>query len=462
MTTTAAAAPTASAVLASFGTSFELADVEPRVVEKVKVHLLDTLGAAIAGAASREAAAARTAYLATGGERTGARLWGTPLRERPATAALLNGIAAHALELDDSDGCDHSGAVVVPAVLAAASLRPASGADIVRATLLGYEVARRVMDASGGYAACNAAGWHSTGTCGSFGAAAAAAAVLRLDEREHAWALGLAGSFTGGVWAFIDDGAMSKRLHAGRAAENGLTSAALARAGFTGPLNIFEAEWGGYFSTYVPATASPPELVAALGETWRVSQASIKPHASCRDTHSAVDVVLDHPELDPASVDAIVVRTSALAARMCGGTDVTTMVDAQMSMPHCIAAALLHGRVGLTEIGADVRADPRVRDLVRRTHVEADHRADGEPPALTFHLVDGSARTFQGTAPLGSTGRPMSTEQIVRKFSDLAGRALPSDRVAALVETTLTLERRPDASELLELLGADPLPPALL
>lgn len=454
-------AATAAAALASFATSLDLSDVPAAVVERTELHLLDTLGAAIAGAAAPEAAFARSAY-GVGASGDGAPVWGTPFADRPATAALVNGVAAHSLELDDSDGCDHSGAVVVPAALAAAELGAASGADLVRAVLLGYEVARRVMDASGGYAAVNAAGWHSTGTCGTFGAAAAAAVVLGLDAQQLTWALGLAGSSAAGLWAFIDDGAMSKRLHAGRAAENGLTAALLARSGFTGPSRIFEAEWGGWFSTFAPGTARTEELLAGLGESWRVELASIKPHASCRDTHSAVDVVLDHPEIADADVAEVVVAMNPFAARMCGSTQVDTVVDAQMSLPYCVAVALLHRRVGPAEVGASVRDDPRTRAVLARIRVQVeDGWADDALPRLTVRLHDGSTRAFRGTHPLGSTARPLGRNGIVAKFTDLAGRVLPADRTDALAEAVLTAHRLPGTDALRRLLTADAVPAIL-
>jgi len=139
-----------------------------------------------------------------------------------------------------------------------------AGRRVLEAMIVGYDVALRVLEAAGGYRAHNGQGWHSTGTCGSFGAAAAAARALGLDAERTAWALGLAGSFTGGTWAFLDDGSMSKRYHPGRAAETGVLAAALARAGFTGPTRVFEAEWGGFLKTYAAGRARPAALTDAL------------------------------------------------------------------------------------------------------------------------------------------------------------------------------------------------------
>lgn len=174
--------------LAQFCVDSRFEDLPPALVAQAIRHILDTFGAALAGAHSEVAAAARQALGDEGGR---SRVWGTALSSSATQAALLNGIAAHALELDDTGGCDHSGAVVLPAVMAAASLRdtPLSGRELITAVVMGYEVGRRVLEACGGYSAHNGAGWHSTATCGVFGAAAACGRVLGLDARQMASAL---------------------------------------------------------------------------------------------------------------------------------------------------------------------------------------------------------------------------------------------------------------------------------
>jgi 2-methylcitrate dehydratase PrpD len=241
--------------LARFIASTRFDDLPAAVVAKAKRHILDTFGAALAGATSDEARRTSEALgAADGAGRSPA--WGTSLAFSPRNAALVNGIAAHAFELDDTGGCDHSGAVVLPAAVAAldATDRPVSGRDVITAVVLGYDLGRRVLEGFGGYKPHNEAGWHSTGTCGTFGAAAAAVAILKLDARPVAAAIGLAASFSSGLWAFIHDGAMAKRVHAGRAAEGGLLAALLAAKGITGPMHVFDDAWGGFFKTF----AAPP------------------------------------------------------------------------------------------------------------------------------------------------------------------------------------------------------------
>ena len=288
-------------------TTFE--QLPREVVEKAKRHILDTLGAALVGATSEEAGRARAALLPIEGSGI-APVWGRCESVAPRNAALLNGIAAHAFELDDTGGCDHSGAVVLPAAVAALSLldKPVSGRAFIIAVVLGYDVGRRALEGFGGYRPHNEAGWHSTGTCGTFAAAAACASLLRLTPKQARSCLGLAASFSGGLWAFIHDGAMAKRVHAGRAAESGLLAALLARANMTGPAHVFEDVWGGFLRTYAHASTDPDALLRDLGESWRIMRCAIKPYASCRDTHAAVDAIgriLAHRAVEPDNLAGV-------------------------------------------------------------------------------------------------------------------------------------------------------------
>jgi len=234
---------TLSERLANFVSALRYEDLPPQVVARAKSALLDTLGAGLAGCRTSEVARVIASVRDCGRGGT-ATIWGTDVRSGVTGAALINGTMAHSRELDDYGGCGHSGAVVVPAALAAGEHEAVSGRTLLTALVAGYDLAARVTEAAGGYRPHNARGWHSTGTCGSFGAAAAAAKCLGLDAAGTAAALGIAGSYTGGLWAFIVDGAMTKRLHPGKAAENGVFAAHLARHGFTGPAEILDAEWG--------------------------------------------------------------------------------------------------------------------------------------------------------------------------------------------------------------------------
>jgi 2-methylcitrate dehydratase PrpD len=446
-----------SGALAAFGTDLTLERVPAPVVAHAKLLLLDTLGAALAGVDTAEGRAVLDAAHAVGGDSGPATLWGTARRTTRAAAALANGTIAHAQELDDFGGCDHSGAVVVPAALAAAEGHEVSGRQVLEALVVGYDVARRVLDAAGGYRAHNGRGFHSTGTCGGFGAAAAAAKVLGLDRERTAWALGLAGSYTGGLWAFIEDGAMAKRYHPGRAAETGVLAAFLARAGFTGPARIFEASWGGFLSTYAGDDAEPAELTAGLGEDFRILRSGVKRYASCGGTHSTLDVVLDirrREKLGPDQVQAVRIRCTEADRLMVGGADPRSRLAAQMSLPYSVAVAWVAGRASLAEYEERWRNDPAVRAFLPRVRLEVDAGLpEGSEPYVTVESRDG--RSFTGHVPVapGLPDNPLGREEVVAKYEELAGRALAAEDVRVVKEAVLGLEESESLGRLVAALG---------
>ncbi|KML49265.1 2-methylcitrate dehydratase [Burkholderia cepacia] len=429
------------------------------VVAKAKRHVLDTFGAALAGASAVETRSARalTGAVAQGG----ASLWGTRRAAGARDAAFVNGIAAHALELDDSGGCDHSGAVVLPAVLAALSCagRPVTGRECVAAIVLGYDVGRRVLEAAGGYSVHNGAGWHSTLSCGVFGAAAASARVLGLDAARTRDALGHAASFAGGLWGFIHDGSQTKRLHAGRAAEGGVLAALLAREGVSGPAHVFDDVWGGFFNTFAAQSHAPDALTDGLGERWKLMRCSIKPHASCRSAHAAVDAALrlaDGRMFTAGEIERVVARASGFVARMCGGRDLSTLSSAQMSLPYAVAAALAFGDTGIGVYRADRRNDPRVTALLARIAVDVDPAlGDLDEPTVILHRPDGGRESCHVPIALGDPRNPLSDAALLAKYRALAGMALDGARADALSDACLSLDRLADARVMNDWLAGD-------
>ncbi|AZD48427.1 MmgE/PrpD family protein [Pseudomonas chlororaphis] len=423
--------------LAQFCVDSRFEDLPPALVAQATRHILDTFGATLAGAHSEVAAAARQAL---GDEAGPSRVWGTDLSTSATQAALLNGIAAHALELDDTGGCDHSGAVVLPAVMAAVSLRGSalSGRELLTAVVMGYEVGRRVLEACGGYSAHNGAGWHSTATCGVFGAAAACGRVLGLDARQMGSALGLAGSFSGGLWAFIHDGSHSKKLHSGRAAEGGLLAARLARQGVTGPGQLFEEVWGGFLKTLAGSDAIPQALDENLGQVWKLARCSIKPYASCRGTHSAIDalgLLLEQLQVTADQVEDIQVSLCTFLDGMCGSRAIDSLAAAQMSLPYALAARLVHGHAGLDAYDRPCRETPRIASAIARIRLEVDPQLseDGEP-VVTLRTRDGRQASLCVEVPLGAPGNPLGDQALQEKFLSLATRVLPAEQAGELLQ----------------------------
>ena len=448
---------TAVETLGAYVAELRYEDLPDHVVHAARRVLLDTIGAGLGGMTGEEGKRVLAGIQAID-RAPDTTIWGTDARLSVTGAALVNGTLAHALEMDDFGGCSHSGTVVIPAALSLVERdRKVDGRTLLTAIVAGYEIARRALQGAGGYRAHTQLGWHSTGTCGGFGAAAAGAYLMELDSRQTAWALGLAGTYTGGTWAFLEDGAMSKRLHPGKAAANGISAAVLAAEGFTGPTRVFEAEWGGFLSTYASDEADVSRLTAGLGEDHQILYTGFKPWASCRRAHGGIDALLGMRSefgIDPGDVERIVVRTSPFYARMVGNANRGTMLDAQMSLPYGLSIAMLTGRADIQQYSPEVRSSADVDDMLARVEVVTDNDKPMEQePDIAIHLKDGTVRERRVDRPLGAPDNPLTDEALTDKFRSLAALSLPAMQIEELGELIWKIDQVEDVRQLSALLA---------
>ena len=411
------------------------------VLARANVLLKDHVGVTVGGAPAESSVAVRRALGELGA--TGrATVLGATDRFPPPHAALANGAAAHALEMDDTHlgGSIHLGASVFSAALAAAEIAPTSGMTLVRAALAGYEVAARLAVAADP-AAQYRRGFHPTGTCGAFGAAAAAGVVLGLDAAEITAALGVAGSQAAGSMEFLADGAWTKRLHPGWAASAGLHAAALARAGFRAPATVVDGRFG-----FLHAYGTGERRGGLEGsDTYELMQTGVKPHACCRYSQGPIDAVLAlraAHAIDPMRVARLEVGlVEAGFAIVCEPLDAKrrprSVVDAQFSLPFSVAVALVRGTAWPEDFTAPAFDDPLVRRVMDRVEPVRDAALDAHFPRVwpcwvRVSLDDGAQHETRLTHPLGDPENFPSPAALGDKFARLARRALPSDRVAAL------------------------------
>lgn len=280
--------------------------------------------------------------------------------------AFLMAALTHITETDDlhRKSVTHPGCVVVPATLALGRRLGANPAQLLRAILQGFEAMCRVGAAVG---PAHYRVWHNTATCGPFGSAMAAASLLDLDDTSTRDALGNAGTQASGFWEFMQSGAMSKHLHAGRAAESGLIAAELAAEGFTGPPEILEGKRG-FFNAMCDDPVAD-NLLADAAAPWQLRLTSIKPWPSCRHTHPIIDCALElHGLLAGEPVKSIEIRTYQAALDVCDNPAPRSEYEAKFSLYHCAAVALLDGAVGLGSFDDTARA--HTADLCARTRVE--------------------------------------------------------------------------------------------
>lgn len=449
---------TISETLAACWSEMRWEDLPADVIVAAKRFTLDTLACCVAGARTEPVEAVIRATADMGSRTDGpSSLWGRAERMGVAQAALVNGTSAHALELDDFGGCGHSGAVVIPSVIATAERMASSGRDVLMSIIAGYDSAARILEGAGGYRRHNDLGWHSCATCGSFGAAAGAARILGLDAASFADALGIAGTFTGGIWAFLADGAMTKRFHPGKAAETGTSAAFLARSGMSGPHHVLEAKWGGFFSTYAGTIASPSETLAGLGHEFRIMRSGIKPYACCRTIHAPVDSLLALMAQFGVSDDAIAeirVHGNEQTVRQFDRRTPASLLDAQFSMQYCLALAATEDRVDLDQFQPLRTGDPTIAALMERTFMLADRElGPTEYAAVELVLADGRRGEIQVQAARGHADNPLDDDEVTRKAISLMEPMLGSAKANRVVDTVAALDTLSDIRDLTALLA---------
>lgn len=389
--------------LAGYFAGPAFATLPDAVSDRMSLYALDTLAMALGGT---DAESSRIARRALGGGAGPAVVYGAGATATAADAALLNGTAAHALELDDDHRTSvmHPGAVVVPAAFAIAEAEGASGRELLRAVLAGYEVAIRVGMAFEGKLYAN--GFHPTAVCGVFGAAAAASVILGLSPDAFTRALGIAGTQSAGLMEWRMDGSWIKRLHPGRSAQSGIMAALLAREGFTGPATVFEGEYGAFMALGHGAKVKGDALTADLGEVFHAFGTAIKPYPCCRFSHGAIDLAREaKPQLAGQMPERVTVRLFR--------TDVLTYnkrthntVDAQFNIPYLVAVALSEGQVGLDDFTQAAIDRPEVLELASRVDVvEVPEFSALYPETYITELdilgADGRSITLRSDCPSG-------------------------------------------------------------
>ena len=348
-------------------------------------------------------------------------------RSSAAGAALANGVASHILELDDvhKGSTLHAAAPVIPAALAVAEREHADGKAFILAVALGYDAALRIGEAVN---PDHYKFWHPTGTAATFGAAVAAGSLLGLDANQMLDALGTAGTQAAGLWEFNADGAMSKHLHPGKAAMNGVLAADLAAAGFTGATRILEGDRGFFRATAKSFDAT--RITDGLGTHWKISENCYKMHSCCGHTHSAIDIALDlRTGVDRASISGIRIETYGPGFAIVKEPNPSSPYRAQFSIAYCVAVALTEGRAGLDQFSADrfspdgVR-DPAIASLLTRTRVNVAEDLTAKYPAawparVAIELADGTILRGAADYPRGNPENPVTTDDLEAKFMAL-------------------------------------------
>lgn len=412
-------------VLAQFAAALRFEDVPAAVVRRTEDLFLDWFGSALAGKGARPVESIARLHESMGPGDGPSEVLIHRRGTSPLVAAHANAAASHFAEQDDvhNGSVFHPAAVVFPAALATAQLLRSSGRALLLAGIVGYEVGIRVGEFLG---RSHYKIFHTTGTAGTFAAAAAVGNLLRLTGAQMLQAFGSAGTQSAGLWEFLREAADSKQLHTAHAAGAGLVSAYLAHDGFTGARRILEGAQG--LAAGMSTDADAGKLTDRLGTRWTLAETSFKFHASCRHTHPAADALLQvmrANRLEPGQVKHVRALVHQGAIDVLGPVvDPQTVHQAKFSMGTVLAMVALHGRAGLAEFDTSFK-DPAVVAFRNKVYMEFDPEVDRAYPArwigkVVVETTDGRKLEARVDEPKGDPGNTLTRTEIEDKAIRLA------------------------------------------
>jgi 2-methylcitrate dehydratase PrpD len=447
--------------LARFAAGLRFEDIPAAVVSHAKLCILDGLGVALFGAGLPWTGHVRELARAEGATPV-ASFWGTPYRGSVAQAALVNGTAGHAFEMDDihKESIVHPNSLACPVAFAfAEAAGGVSGRDVLTAIVAGYEVGTRVGNAA--TMALFLRGFHPQGTSGAFVAAATAGRILGLSAEQMQHALGIAGSMGAGLMA-AQEGAMVKRLHAGRAAQAGVQAALLAQRGFTGILDVLEAGYGGFLSSF-SGRPNAVRLTAGLGSVWETAEVGFKLYPSVTSIHTALDAldtVMTEQGLCAEDIERISVGCSHMTfVHTAWPYKPAGVTAAQMNLFYGLAAIALHRDASVRQYDEGRLADPATLAFIQRISAFEDEalEAMGAPfrHAARLELTTRNGRTFhhERLARRGSPENAVGEAEIERKFDDNVRAVLSADDAAQLRELVMGLDALGNTGDLTAMLA---------
>ena len=446
--------------LIEFANALGAAPLPQSLMAQAKGCLLDALGCGLFGSGqpwaqimAEEISAERPQGACT--------IYGHSGTTAAAAAALCNGTAIHGFELDDliPSSIIHPGTVIVPAVVAAAESADATGERLLRGIIAGYEAMSRLSLALG--LEPSHRGFHKTSVVGPVAAAIAAGVVMDLPTEQLSCAVGLACSTASGIKSFAggSGGGMVKRMHAGRAAAAGVRMSQLARRGFTGPAAAVDGRFG-LLEVFGGQSAEPDQLWQALGERWAINEVWVKVYPVCGWIQGVVQLLLalrGPQPLEAARIRKVTVATSEFAVKYNGNKSPSDTMEAQYSIPYCVAVALTADAGDPHAFSLDAIKDPVRRAIAERVELCVDPQSEAVYPKqfgtrVLLHLDSGEVKEAATLDPHGTAADPCTGEERIAKFTRLAGLSPLKRDPAAIVAAVQTLDMAKSARELGKLL----------
>jgi len=443
-----------SKMLAEYVAGLDYQRLSSQAVHAFRRALLDYLTCAVSGSRTQPSRLVLD-YARSWDQASEACVIGHDARLASPNAAFVNGTSAHGLDFDDgyTQGSVHPAGAVFPALLAVAERLGAGSDEVIAAGVAAYDVTLRIAAAVHPHSARR--GFHNTPTAGVFGAAAAASRLLRLDAHRTLDALGLAGSFAGGLREYVAEGADVKRLHPGKAARDGIVCAELAKRGMSGPTRVIEGRYG-FAQAVGGGEADLSRVTDDLGSTFAICSAYFKPYPACRHFHSALDAIRHiarRRAFVPQDVKSVEIGLYDIGVQGHDHKHAYTLLDAQMSAPVSAALAVVLGDVTATGYDRSNLDNPEVKRIVDATTVFVDpecerlypHRRSG---LARVHLNDGTTLEERVLDPRGEGENPLSDDELTHKFLSNCGPVLGEPKCARVLETTWSLSHTTALTEL--------------
>ncbi len=437
--------------------------VLPRdVVEYCKVLILDFIGIPVK---SSDLESSKSLYSGISSISKGGECTAIPHGSHflPQYAALINGVYGHSLDYDDThrESSIHPGVSVIPSLLAAGEVFGADGKRLIESMVAGYDVACKLGMAVNP-AEHYSHGFHGTGTCGVFGATAAAGIIADLNPSELLNAFGINISQVAGSMQFLENGSWNKRLHPGFAAHNAILAVNLAKSGFIGAAKPIEGKYG-FLNSYTH-NPDPEKAILGLGERYEVVFTGVKPYPCCRYIHPAVDIVLqllregtiNGEEIERIDVEMVRPGYYIVGYPIERKQKPQNVVDAQFSMPFALAVAILKGKLTVDEFNNKNLNDAEVKKMMKKIHVKHSEELDKDYPQKWPVVVTIKTKydklVVRKDYPKGEHEDPVSFEEVAEKFKSLVNHKLGEDRANEVLKIVRRLEKLNDIRELTELL----------
>lgn len=448
--------------LAAFAAGLRFEDIPKEVVEHAKLCFLDGIGVCLHGATLPWTRHVQAMVLEEGGG-AAASLWGTGKKTSISQAVLVNATAGHAFEMDDihKDSVLHPNSLATPIGLAFAEARGGlPGRDVITAVIAGYEAGTRVGNAA--TTDLFLRGFHPQGTSGTFVSVATAGHLNGLTAAQMQHAFGIAGSMGSGLMA-AQEGAMVKRLHAGRAAQSGVYGALLAKRGFTGITDILEAGYGGFLSSFSGAP-SPEKLTSGLGTSWETVNVGFKLYPCVTSIHTALDAlqhIMAEYRLTAGEITGVEVGCGHMTyVHTAWPYKPVGITAAQMNMYYGLAVIALGGKASVVDYTEDRLQDPAILDFITRISVHEDPELEAMGPScrhacrMTVSTRQGAQIRHEILKRRGSPENAVRAEDIEEKFKNNVRGCLTAAQTDAVLRLVNTFEKLASTEELTAILGA--------